>query len=77
MRLFTAARRSAHTAKPPAPTRRYVNGSLGTLRETRAGQARVTAAFRRPDGRTADARKATLAETEQTKSEQTAKGIQV
>jgi hypothetical protein len=43
-----------------------INDSWAMLRETLAGQVRVTATFRRPDGRALHVRKATEAETGQT-----------
>jgi len=42
-----------------------INASWAMLRETLAGQVRVTATFRRPDGRALHVRKATEAETRQ------------
>jgi transposase len=44
-----------------------INDSWAMLRETLAGQVRVTATFRRPDGRALHVRKATEAETGQMK----------
>jgi len=42
-----------------------INDRWATLRETLAGQCRVTATFRRPDGRALHVRKATRAEPAQ------------
>lgn len=42
-----------------------ISDSWSTLRATLAGQCRVTATFRRPDGRTLHVRKATQAEAGQ------------